>query len=80
MGTTNAWPMFSPASSGKVQTFVIASRALLACSVHMPGSLEPKEAQPTASSIPVPRHGPLSTLKGNRGGPCRQGTTWYFMK
>jgi len=37
MGTTKAWPMFSPASSGRVHILVIASRALLACSVHMPG-------------------------------------------
>ena len=30
--------MFSPASSGSVHIFTSASRALLACSVHMPGS------------------------------------------
>jgi len=30
--------MFSPASSGRVHIFATASRALLACSVHIPGS------------------------------------------
>ena len=37
VGTTNAVPMFSPASSGSVHILTTASRALLACSVHMPG-------------------------------------------
>ena len=38
VGTTNRAEMFSPASSGSVHVFTSASRALLACSVHMPGS------------------------------------------
>ena len=38
VGTTNRAEMFSPASSGSVHIFTSASRALLACSVHMPGS------------------------------------------
>src|SRR3954453_9931678 len=38
VGTTNDVPMFSPASKGSVHIFTTASRALLACSVHMPGS------------------------------------------
>lgn len=40
MGTTNRGLTFSPANSGKVHILVIASRAELACRVHMPGSPE----------------------------------------
>ena len=40
VGTTKRAEMFSPARSGNVQALVKASRALLACSVHMPGSPE----------------------------------------
>src|SRR3954447_11152162 len=40
VGTTNAVPMFSPASRGSVHIFTTASRALLACNVHMPGRPE----------------------------------------
>ena len=38
VGTTKREPTFSPASSGRVHILVIASRALLAWMVHMPGS------------------------------------------
>ena len=38
VGTTKRAEMFSPASSGSVHIFTSASRALLAWSVHMPGS------------------------------------------
>ena len=40
VGTTNACPTFSPASSGNVHILVTASRAELACTVHIPGSPE----------------------------------------
>ena len=40
VGTTNAWPTFSPASSGSVHILVTASRAELAWMVHMPGRPE----------------------------------------
>jgi len=38
VGTTNLLPTFSPASSGRVHIFTIASRALLAWMLAMPGS------------------------------------------
>ena len=40
VGTTNREPTFSPASSGSVHIFTIASRAELAWMVHMPGTPE----------------------------------------
>src|SRR6266568_819382 len=40
VGTTNAADTFSPASNGSVHILTSASRAELACSVHMPGSPE----------------------------------------
>ncbi len=40
VGTTNACPTFSPASSGRVHILVTASRAELAWIVHIPGSPE----------------------------------------
>jgi hypothetical protein len=37
VGTTNACPTFSPASRGRVQSLLTASRAEFACREHMPG-------------------------------------------
>lgn len=38
VGTMNVADAFPPASNGKVQILINASRAELACSVHIPGS------------------------------------------
>ena len=38
VGTTNRLETFSPASSGRVHILVTASRALLAWTVHIPGT------------------------------------------
>ena len=40
VGTTKASVTFSPASSGSVHNLITASRAELACTLHIPGSPE----------------------------------------
>ncbi len=48
LGYPKAWPTFSPASSGSVHSFTMASRAEFACSVHMPGRASIVQASSTA--------------------------------
>ena len=54
VGTTNEAETFSPASSGSVHILTSASRAELACRVHMPGS-------PLLSAINRSRHSSCRT-------------------
>jgi hypothetical protein len=42
VGTSKAWPAFSPANSGGVHIFVAALRALLAWMVHTPRLFGPE--------------------------------------
>jgi hypothetical protein len=66
VGTTNAVPMFSPASSGRMHIFTTASRALFACNVHMPGS--PEFSGISRTSVPVGAR-PSTGASGTRPAP-----------
>ncbi len=62
MGTTKRSDTFSPASSGRVVIFATASRAVLACSVHMPGT--PLFRAMSRSNASASRTSPMTSRSG----------------
>ncbi len=62
VGTTNAESMLRPASSGRVHSLVSASRALFACSEHIPGI--PELSAMSRSSDSASRTSPTTSRSG----------------